>query len=111
MAHGIYSVCLIEASAVKQTAEQTFSPLPAVPTEPTVPAPIDVAANAKPAKHKGPQLDPRKAKSGLDHAIANDWLVLHESGTFVRHASEHRSFCITSAHPRRAALFVKSKML
>jgi hypothetical protein len=58
---------------------------------------------------KGPQLDPRKAKSGLDHAIANGWLVLHESGTFVRHASEHRSFCITSAHPRRAALFVNRK--
>ena len=27
---------------------------------------------------------PAEYKAGLDHAIANGWLVLHESGTFVR---------------------------
>jgi hypothetical protein len=26
----------------------------------------------------------RAEYAGLDHAIANGWLVLHESGTFVR---------------------------
>jgi hypothetical protein len=37
----------------------------------------------------GPMLFQEKAtpaeyKAGLDRAIANGWLVLHESGTFVR---------------------------
>jgi hypothetical protein len=27
---------------------------------------------------------PAEYKAGLDHAIANGWLVLHESGTYVR---------------------------
>jgi len=27
---------------------------------------------------------PAEYKAGLDYAIANGWLVLHESGTFVR---------------------------
>jgi hypothetical protein len=27
---------------------------------------------------------PAEYKAGLDRAIANGWLVLHESGTFVR---------------------------
>jgi hypothetical protein len=30
------------------------------------------------------QATPAEYKAGLDRAIANGWLVLHESGTFVR---------------------------
>ena len=37
---------------IDECEKQTFSLLPAAPTEPTVPAPTDPAANAKPAKHK-----------------------------------------------------------
>ena len=40
-------------------------------------------------KINGPMLfqlkaTPAEYKAGLDRAIANGWLVLHESGTFVR---------------------------
>jgi hypothetical protein len=40
-------------------------------------------------KINGPMLfqlkaTPTEYKAGLDRAIANGWLVLHESGTFVR---------------------------
>ena len=31
-----------------------------------------------------PKGTPAEYKAGLDRAIANGWLVLHESGTFVR---------------------------
>jgi hypothetical protein len=37
---------------IDECEKQTFSPLPAAPPDPTVPAPTDPAANAKHGKHK-----------------------------------------------------------